>query len=54
MQNGSYRIVRNVKYCIGNIVHNIVITMYGPGGYRKYQGGILFEVYDSLTTMLYT
>ena len=29
---------RDVKYSTRNIVNNIVITMYEPGGYWKYWG----------------
>ena len=45
---------RGVKYSIGNIVNDILITMYGTRQVLEILVGILCKVYDSLTTMLYT
>ena len=50
LQNGH----RGVTYSIGNIVKNIMITMYGARWVLKILGGTLCKVYDCLTTMLYT
>ena len=45
----------DVKYSIGNVVNNIVISAYVPGGYLKYWGGrTLYKVYNCLITMLFT
>ena len=44
----------DVKYCVGNIVNDIVITMYGARWVFEILGGSLCKVYDCFTTMLYT
>ena len=44
----------NTKYSIGNIVNNIVITMYGARWVLEISGGTLCKVYDCLTIMWYT
>ena len=45
---------QNVQYSVGNIVNNIVITMYGARWVHEILRGLLCKVYDCLTTMLYT
>ena len=50
LQNGH----RDAKYSIGNVVNDIVITMYGACWGLEISGGTLCKVYDHLTTTLYT
>ena len=42
----------DVKYSVGDVVDNIVITMYGARWVLKISGGTLSKIYDCLTTML--
>ena len=44
----------DVKYSLGNIVSNIVITTYGARWALNSSGGTLCKVYDCQTTMLYS
>ena len=44
----------DTKYSIGNIVNNVIITMYGATWSLGISGEILCKVHDCLTTMLYT
>ena len=50
LQNGH----GDVKYSIGNLVNNIIMTMYCARWIQELLGGALSKVYDCLTTMLYT
>ena len=43
----------DVRYSIGNVVNNIVITKYGASLLLEISRGSLCKVYDCLTTMLY-
>ena len=45
---------RDVKYSIGNVVNNIVITMDGARWVLEILRGTLNEEYDFLTTILYS
>ena len=52
---GSYKNShRDVKYNIGNVVNNIVITMDGARWVLEILRGTLNEEYDFLTTILYS
>ena len=45
VQTGSYqRVVVYIKYSIGNIVSNVVITMYGASWIMEMSGRILCKV----------
>ena len=44
----------DVKYSIGNVVNNIVRTVYGTRWVPEISGGTLCKVYDCLTTTLST
>ena len=41
-----------VKYSIGNIISNIVITMYGASWVLEVSSIPLCKIYDCLTTIL--
>ena len=42
----------DVKYSIGNIINNIVITMYGARWLLEISRGPLYKLYDCVTTLL--
>ena len=44
----------DVKYSLGNIVNNIVITMYGARWVLDLFGGPFCKLYKYLTAMLFT
>ena len=46
--------VEEVKYSIGHIINNIVVSMYGASWVLEISRGTLYKVYDCLTTTLYT
>ena len=50
----SQSFCEDVKYSIGNIVNNIVTTMYGARWVVEISGGTLCKVHDCLATVLYT
>ena len=52
-----YRQLQNshgdVKYSIGNIINNVVITMYDAQWVLEISGGTLYKVYNCEITMLH-
>ena len=45
---------RNVKYSTGNIVNDIVVTVYSVTEVLEMSEKLLCKVYDCLVTILYT
>ena len=45
---------KDVNSLIGNVVNNIVITMYRCRWILEISGGLLYKIYDCPSAMLYT
>ena len=54
VQIGSSNRREAVNYSMGNVVDNIVITLYGARWVLEISGGALCKMCDCLNTMLYT